>query len=109
MTPSSKRCAFGLPSGRCNEPCWIEELVFAAVAEHLAARTWPSRNPSSTVPSGPAAMLRGGMDTSQYKDYVLVLLFIKYISDKYAGQPFAPIVIPTGASFSAMVALYGQD
>jgi hypothetical protein len=26
--------------------------------------------------------LRGGMDASQYKDYVLVLLFIKYISDK---------------------------
>ena len=33
--------------------------------------------------------LRGGMDASQYKDYVLVLLFIKYVSDKYAGQPFA--------------------
>ncbi len=32
--------------------------------------------------------LRGGMDASQYKDYVLVLLFIKYVSDKYAGQPF---------------------
>jgi type I restriction enzyme M protein len=24
--------------------------------------------------------LRGGMDASQYKDYVLVLLFIKYVS-----------------------------
>src|SRR5213595_2145973 len=33
--------------------------------------------------------LRGGMDASQYKDYVLVLLFIKYISDKYAGVPYA--------------------
>ena len=43
--------------------------------------------------------LRGGMDASQYKDYVLVLLFIKYVSDKYAGQPYAPIVIPRGASF----------
>ena len=32
--------------------------------------------------------LRGGMDASQYKDYVLVLLFIKYVSDKYAGQPY---------------------
>ena len=31
--------------------------------------------------------LRGGMDASQYKDYVLVLLFVKYVSDKYAGQP----------------------
>ena len=34
--------------------------------------------------------LRGGMDASQYKDYVLVLLFIKYVSDKYAGVPYAP-------------------
>lgn len=33
--------------------------------------------------------LRGGMDASQYKDYVLVLLFIKYVSDKYAGVPYA--------------------
>jgi type I restriction enzyme M protein len=27
------------------------------------------------------------MDASQYKDYVLVMLFIKYVSDKYAGVP----------------------
>jgi type I restriction enzyme M protein len=53
--------------------------------------------------------LRGGMDASQYKDYVLVLLFIKYISDKYAGQPFAPIQIPPGASFADMVALKGKS
>lgn len=52
--------------------------------------------------------LRGGMDASQYKDYVLVLLFIKYISDKYAGQPYAPITIPEGASFADMVALKGN-
>ena len=52
--------------------------------------------------------LRGGMDASQYKDYVLVLLFIKYVSDKYAGQPYAPIIIPPGASFSDMVALKGK-
>jgi type I restriction-modification system DNA methylase subunit len=48
------------------------------------------------------------MDASQYKDYVLVLLFIKYVSDKYAGQPYAPIVIPPGASFRDMVALKGK-
>jgi len=42
--------------------------------------------------------LRGGMDASQYKDYVLVMLFIKYVSDKYAGQPYSPIEIPEGAS-----------
>ena len=52
--------------------------------------------------------LRGGMDASQYKDYVLVLLFIKYISDKYAGEPYAPITIPKGASFKDMVALKGK-
>ncbi|MCL4552547.1 MAG: type I restriction-modification system subunit M, partial [Candidatus Marsarchaeota archaeon] len=52
--------------------------------------------------------LRGGMDASQYKDYVLVLLFIKYVSDKYAGVPYAPIIIPPGASFKDMVALKGK-
>jgi type I restriction enzyme M protein len=52
--------------------------------------------------------LRGGMDASQYKDYVLVLLFIKYISDKYAGVPYAPITIPKGACFKDMVALKGK-
>lgn len=52
--------------------------------------------------------LRGGMDASQYKDYVLVLLFIKYISDKYYGIPYAPIDIPEGASFKDMVALKGK-
>jgi type I restriction enzyme M protein len=52
--------------------------------------------------------LRGGMDASQYKDYVLVLLFIKYVSDKYAGMPYAPITIPSGASFKDMVALKGK-
>src|SRR3982075_2413244 len=49
------------------------------------------------------------MDASQYKDYVLVLLFIKYVSDKYAGQPYAPITIPKGASFKDMVALKGKS
>src|SRR5665213_3104902 len=53
--------------------------------------------------------LRGGMDASQYKDYVLVLLFIKYVSDKYAGQPYAPITVPAGAVFKDMVALKGKS
>jgi len=52
--------------------------------------------------------LRGSMDASQYKDYVLSLLFIKYISDKYAGMPYAPITIPAGASFKDMIALKGK-
>jgi type I restriction enzyme M protein len=49
--------------------------------------------------------LRGGMDASQYKDYVLVLLFVKYVSDKYAGNPNALIDVPAGGSFADMVAL----
>jgi type I restriction enzyme M protein len=52
--------------------------------------------------------LRGGMDASQYKDYVLVLLFVKYVSDRYAGEPYAPISIPQGASFADLVALKGK-
>jgi len=52
--------------------------------------------------------LRGSMDASQYKDYVLVMLFVKYVSDRYAGQPYAPIKIPKGASFQDMVALKGN-
>ncbi len=52
--------------------------------------------------------LRGGMDASQYKDYVLVLLFIKYVSDKYAGQPRSLIEVPAGSSFADMVMLIGD-
>jgi type I restriction enzyme M protein len=52
--------------------------------------------------------LRGGMDPSQYKDYVLVLLFVKYVSDKYANDPDAIIEIPKGGSFKDMIALKHQ-
>ncbi len=54
--------------------------------------------------------LRGGMDASQYKDYVLFMLFIKYVSDKYGdSDDFAPpVVIPKGAGFKDMVALKGN-
>jgi type I restriction enzyme M protein len=54
--------------------------------------------------------LRGGMDASQYKDYVLFMLFIKYVSDKYANSTdFSPaVVIPKGASFADMIALKGK-
>ncbi len=48
------------------------------------------------------------MDASQYKDYVLALLFIKYVSDRFAGRPFAQITVPSGASFTDMVALKGK-
>ncbi|MDR2271290.1 MAG: type I restriction-modification system subunit M [Sphingobacterium sp.] len=52
--------------------------------------------------------LRGGMDASQYKDYVLTMLFVKYISDKYKGDPFGAITVPKGASFDDMVDLIGN-
>ena len=54
--------------------------------------------------------LRGGMDASQYKDYVLFMLFIKYVTDRYGNSDdFAkPVVIPPGASFTDMVALRGN-
>jgi type I restriction enzyme M protein len=44
--------------------------------------------------------LRGGMDASQYKDYILVLLFVKYVSDRYAGKPDALLEVPEGARYA---------
>src|SRR5436853_231125 len=52
--------------------------------------------------------LRGGMDASQYKDYVLVLLFVKYVSDKAASQKNYLLEVPKGGSFADMVALKGD-
>lgn len=52
--------------------------------------------------------LRGGMDASQYKDYVLTMLFVKYISDKAKKDNDFAIEIPRGASFDDMVNLIGN-
>lgn len=52
--------------------------------------------------------LRGGMDASQYKDYILVLLFVKYVSDKYAGQPDAIMTVPPGGGFADMIDAKGK-
>lgn len=52
--------------------------------------------------------LRGGMDASQYKDYVLTLLFMKYVSDKYTEDPYPVIDVPEGGRFVDMVACVGQ-
>ncbi len=53
--------------------------------------------------------LRGGMDASQYKDYVLVLLFMRYVSDKYSGKADALVEIPTGGSFADLMKLKGKS
>src|SRR5687768_5366096 len=52
--------------------------------------------------------LRGGMDASQYKDYVLTLLFVKYVTDKAKADPDSLIEVPDGGSFDAMVAARGD-
>ena len=62
-------------------------FVLDGLAKQFGAECWSSCDE-----------LRGGMDASQYKDYVLILLFIRYVSDKYAGVPYAPITIPPGSS-----------
>ncbi|NLM62862.1 MAG: type I restriction-modification system subunit M [Mollicutes bacterium] len=52
--------------------------------------------------------LRGGMDASQYKDYILVLLFMRYVTDKYYGKKNALIEVPEGGSFYDLVKLKGD-
>ncbi len=53
--------------------------------------------------------LRGSMEPSQYKDYVLVLLFVKYVSDKYGNDPNGLIKIPVGGGFKDLQALKGNS
>ena len=52
--------------------------------------------------------LRGGMDASQYKDYVLTLLFVKYVTDKWKSDRDSLIEVPEGGSFDDMLAAKGD-
>ena len=53
--------------------------------------------------------LRGGMDASQYKDYVLVVLFVKYVSDRFKNDPDSLIELPDGCTFDDFIALKGKS
>lgn len=48
------------------------------------------------------------MDASQYKDYILTLLFLKYVSDRSLSDPNAQIEVPEGCHFANMVKLKGN-
>lgn len=52
--------------------------------------------------------LRGGMDPSQYKNYILRLLFVKYVSDKFKDVPYAEIQIPEGGSYDDILKWRGN-
>ncbi|GAA7673364.1 type I restriction-modification system subunit M [Helicobacter pylori] len=55
-----------------------------------------------------ADSLRGGMDASEYKNYVLNLLFLKYISDKAKNNNFSEIEVPQGCFYEDILALEGD-
>lgn len=55
--------------------------------------------------------LRGGMEPSEYKNYILTLLFVKYVSDKYLGvsSNYAEVIVPKDASFESLKSLRGKS
>ncbi|GAA7049194.1 hypothetical protein HpCHN1_04400 [Helicobacter pylori] len=59
-----------------------------------------------------ADSLRGGMDASEYKNYVLNLLFLKYISDKARNNAknntYSEIEVPQGCFYEDILALEGD-
>lgn len=75
----------------------MRRIIMAIKKSDLYSKLWKS-----------ADSLRGGMDSSQYKDYILVLLFMRYVTDKHYGKSNAMIVVPEGGSYHDLVALKGK-
>ncbi|MDY0911321.1 class I SAM-dependent DNA methyltransferase [Rathayibacter festucae] len=74
-----------------------KELAVALKKSDLYSSLWSS-----------ADELRGSMDASQYKDYVLTLLFVKYVSDKAKADNSALIYVPEDGSFDHLISLKGK-
>jgi Protein of unknown function DUF45/HsdM N-terminal domain len=53
--------------------------------------------------------LRRSMDASQYKDYILTLLFVKYVSDKAKADADSLIDVPAGGCFDDVLAKKHPD
>lgn len=53
--------------------------------------------------------MRGGVEPARYKDYVLILLFHKYVSDRYKGDPFSFYNITDETSFDALQEAKGKS
>jgi type I restriction enzyme M protein len=87
-TPDRRRCP------RCDERGGV---VVALKKSDLYGSLWRSCDE-----------LRGGMDASQYKDFILTMLFVKYVSDKAKSDPDSLIDVPKGGSFDDLVALKGD-
>lgn len=49
--------------------------------------------------------LRGGVEPARYKDYILTLLFVKYVSDRFKSSDNWDIEVPEGGSFDDIAAL----
>ena len=85
----------GLPPVQAKLPCFVQCRpcckvmgICRSALQRQESSPWPSKNPNSIPLSGnPATSCAAAWMPRQYKDYVLVLLFVKYVSDKYAGEP----------------------